>query len=69
MRVDQEPDKAVIRGKVWKRGEPEPDAWTITVEDPYPIRQGSPGLIGYSPAPMYFDNLSVTANAEGGTAG
>ena len=66
LRVDQEPGKAVVRGKVWKRGEPEPEAWTITVEDPYPIRNGSPGLVGYSPAPMYYDNLSVTMNAEGG---
>ena len=66
LRVDQAPDKAVIRGKVWRRGEPEPDAWTIAVEDPYPVRKGSPGLVGYSPAPMYYDNLSVTMNSEGG---
>lgn len=68
LRVDQQPDQAVVRGKVWKRGEPEPEAWTITVEDPYPVRQGSPGLIGYSPAPMYYDNLSVTANGASSEA-
>lgn len=62
LRVDQRPESALVRGKVWKRGEPEPQAWTISVEDPHPIRQGSPGLIGYSPSAMYYDNLEVTEN-------
>jgi outer membrane protein assembly factor BamB len=66
LRVDHEAGKAIVRGKVWRRGEPEPEAWTITVEDPYPIANGSPGLVGYSPAPIYYDNLAVTANTEGG---
>jgi outer membrane protein assembly factor BamB len=69
LRVDQEPDKTVVRGKVWKRDEPEPEAWTITVEDPYPIQNGSPGLVGYSPAPIHWDNLSVTVNAGAGVEG
>jgi hypothetical protein len=61
-RVDVESDKAVLRGKVWPAGEQEPEAWTITAEDPLPIRQGSPGLYGYSPTPIYYDNLKVTRN-------
>lgn len=62
LRVDAEPDKAIIRGKVWPRGEVEPGDWQITAEDPVPIREGSPGLYGYSPTPIYFDNLEVTSN-------
>lgn len=62
MQVVQEPDKAVIRGKVWKKGEPEPEAWTLTAEDPLPVRHGSPGLFGYSPVNLFFDNVSVVKN-------
>ncbi len=48
-----------IRGKVWKRGEPEPAGWTIEVLDPIVHRQGSPGIYGYSSAEIYYDNVSV----------
>jgi len=61
-RVDQQGDKALVRGKVWKTGAPEPAEWTVTVEDPHPIRQGSPGLYGYSPVEIYYDNVKVTVN-------
>ena len=59
MKVDIEGGKAIVRGKVWKKGESEPDAWTIEVEDPLPVHEGSPGLYGYSPATIYFDNVKV----------
>ena len=49
-----------VRAKVWPRGQPEPEAWTLVAEDPLPIAQGSPGLYGYSPAPVYYDNVEVT---------
>ena len=62
MRVDTGDERALIRGKVWPKGEPEPQEWQITAEDPLPIRQGSPGLYGYSPTPVYFDNIKVTSN-------
>jgi len=62
MRVDQQGGKAVIRGKVWKRGDPEPAEWTITAEDPLPIAQGSPGLYAYSPVEVQFDNVKVTVS-------
>jgi len=62
LRVDQQGDKALIRGKVWRRGGPEPAEWTLTAEDPQPVRQGSPGLYGYSAAELYYDNLEVTVN-------
>ena len=50
MKVEVAEDKAVVMGKVWKRGEAEPTEWTIRVEDATPIPAGSPGLVGYSPA-------------------
>jgi outer membrane protein assembly factor BamB len=62
LRVDQQGDKALVRGKVWPRGEAEPEAWLVTVEDPHPIRSGSPGLYGYSAAELYYDNVKVTVN-------
>ena len=63
-RVDQQGDKALVRGKVWKKGEPEPQAWTIETEDPHPIRQGSPGLYGFSQVDIQYDNLKVTVNQQ-----
>ena len=62
LRVDTDDERALIRGKVWPRDEPEPDDWTVTVEDPEPVREGSPGLIGYSPIDIYFDNVRVMEN-------
>jgi outer membrane protein assembly factor BamB len=63
---------AVVRGKVWKKGDAEPDKWTISVEDPFPTVHGAGGLYGYVPnvldnAPgseLYFDNLRITPNAK-----
>ena len=59
MTVDIVDGTAHVKGKVWVKGEQEPDAWTIIVEDPLPNREGSPGIYGYSPAEIYYDNLKV----------
>ncbi len=59
MMVEVIDDKALIRGKVWRTGEPEPAEWTITAEDPLPNREGSPGIYGYSATVIYYDNLKV----------
>ncbi len=59
MKVDIANDKAIVKGKVWPASDPEPDAWTLTVEDPLPNRTGSPGLYGYSAAEIYYDNLKI----------
>ena len=59
MMVEVIEDKAVIRGKVWRTGQPEPDEWTITAEDPLPNREGSPGIYGYSAPEIYYDTLKV----------
>lgn len=60
LRVDVKRDKAIVLGKVWPAGTEEPGDWTIRLEDPYPNRHGSPGIYGYSPTTIYYDNIKVT---------
>jgi hypothetical protein len=56
-------DSADVRGKIWRRGEAEPEEWTIEMVDHAPNRQGSPGLFGNSgEAEIFLDNLLVTPN-------
>ena len=63
LRVDHQPNgSALVRGKVWKTGEPEPAAWTIEKTDTIPHREGSPGLYGDGISEVYFDNLRVYKN-------
>jgi outer membrane protein assembly factor BamB len=64
-RVDTEEDgSGMVRAKAWKRGDPEPDEWTIEVPHRNAHPSGSPGLFGFSPQDMrvYIDNISVTRN-------
>lgn len=64
-RVDIAPDgTGVVRGKAWKREDPEPEAWTIEVKHKTAHQEGSPGLFGFSPQDerVYVDNIKVTAN-------
>lgn len=62
LRVNASGDKAIVQGKIWKKDEPEPEAWTITMEDPLPIREGSPGICGFTKTNLYYDNLKVVKN-------
>ena len=62
LRVDIQDDGAHVLGKVWKRGQEEPEAWTIQAVDPHPNTTGSPGLYIYSMASSAFDNVIVTQN-------
>ncbi len=64
-RVDIKPDgSGVVRAKAWKRGDPEPEAWTLEVEHKTAHQEGSPGLFGFAPQDMhvYLDNVLVTPN-------
>ena len=56
--------KVFLRGKIWPRAEPEPDAWTLEIEDPRPNQEGSPGLYGYSRADIIYDNVIVSRNTQ-----
>ncbi len=59
LQVDLAGKKATIKGKVWPKAEREPEAWTITLEDDLPNYEGSPGLYGYSPSDIYYDNIKI----------
>jgi outer membrane protein assembly factor BamB len=66
-RVDLEADgTGIVRGKVWKKGEAEPEGWTIEVPHRTAHRSGSPGIFAFSPQDqrVYVDNLRVTPNQE-----
>jgi hypothetical protein len=71
-RVDVSDKEARIRGKVWPRDGKEPAEWTIDATDPFPNREGSPGIYSYSPGTtakskgpeVYFDNFQVIANEK-----
>lgn len=70
MRVEVGGKEAKIMGKVWPRDSAEPADWTIQFTDPYPNREGSPGLYAYSNGTtpksdgteVFYDNLQVTKN-------
>ena len=64
-RVDMLPDgTAVVMGKAWKKGDPEPDGWLITFKHKNGHPSGSPGLFGFSPQEqrVAIDNITVTLN-------
>jgi hypothetical protein len=64
-RVDIAADgSGIVRGKAWKKGDPEPETWTIEVKHKAAHQEGSPGLFGFSPQDerVYIDNVKVTAN-------
>jgi outer membrane protein assembly factor BamB len=56
--------ESTVRGKIWPRGEKEPDSWTVEMVDHAPNLRGTPGIFGNSPdAEIYLDNLKVTPNS------
>ncbi|MBI1913771.1 MAG: PQQ-binding-like beta-propeller repeat protein [Planctomycetes bacterium] len=63
-------DKATVRGKVWPRGEKEPEKWTVEAQDPVPNREGAPGLFAHVGPPggqgaeIFYDNVVVTPNKK-----
>lgn len=62
LRVDVQGDQGTVRGKVWKTDGAEPGEWTITLQDPLPVRAGAPGIYGDSATDLYWDNLTVKVN-------
>ncbi len=63
LRVDPAEKQATVRGKLWPRGEQEPEAWTVEMTDAAPNLHGSPGLFGKSEvAEIFIDNIQVTSN-------
>jgi outer membrane protein assembly factor BamB len=63
LRVENQPGATTkVQGKVWPRGETEPQAWTVEKVDAIGHREGAPGLYADPSSEIYFDNLKVTAN-------
>jgi outer membrane protein assembly factor BamB len=62
LRVDVAGENGTVRGKVWKKGEPEPGAWSITLEDPIVVQEGAPGIYGDSATDIYYDDVTVRVN-------
>ncbi|MEM9020460.1 MAG: PQQ-binding-like beta-propeller repeat protein [Planctomycetota bacterium] len=65
MVVPGDDGNGVVYGKVWPRGEDEPEGWTIAIEVPNIHTQGAPGIYGFSPQSrfrVYVDNVTVTPN-------
>jgi outer membrane protein assembly factor BamB len=69
--VEYKDGKAIAKGKVWPRERPEPEEWTVTVEDPVPNRRGAPALYGNatgilgptSPGTeIHYSNVKITPN-------
>ena len=59
--VEQTGETAQVRGKVWRREDDEPEAWTVEAVDTSPNLQGSPGLYGNAKdTEIYLDNLAIT---------
>ena len=62
--------KVRARGKVWPKGPPEPQAWTIERVDPIGNPKGSPGLYADAPSrvgggsELYYDNIKVYPNKK-----
>ncbi|QDT33291.1 PQQ-like beta-propeller repeat protein [Thalassoglobus polymorphus] len=55
--------KAILKAKVWVKGEEEPAEWTITATDEIGNEIGSPGLFGNAKdSEIFYDNLKVTKN-------
>jgi outer membrane protein assembly factor BamB len=66
-RVDVASDgSGVVRAKAWRKGDPEPDAWTIEVDHRSAHANGAPGLFAFTPQEQraWIDNITVTPNAQ-----
>jgi outer membrane protein assembly factor BamB len=62
-RGENKDGKAVLKGKVWPRGEKEPEGWLIEAADATPNVTGSPGMFGNAQtSDFYIDNVQVSKN-------
>jgi outer membrane protein assembly factor BamB len=63
LRVEPAGSQAIVRGKLWPRGEAEPEAWTVEMVDKSPNLHGTPGLFGKTEtAELFVDNIKVFPN-------
>ncbi len=64
--IDAASGSGVVRAKAWKKGDPEPEKWTIEYPHKIAHKQGSPGVFAFSPTdvPVWINNIEVTPNAK-----
>jgi outer membrane protein assembly factor BamB len=75
--VQPKGSSALLLAKVWKRGDKEPEKWTIEFEDPAPNMNGAAALYGYvsnvsttddgsvlAGSQILYDNVAITHNAK-----
>lgn len=72
--VEPRGERAVVRGKAWKRGDAEPAGWAFEFEDPAGNTAGAAALYGYVSDPLitpdnpgaaiYYDNLVIAPNGK-----
>jgi hypothetical protein len=65
--VNRPDGTAVVRARAWKRGDPEPQAWTLEVVHPDGHTHGAAGLYGFTPQSRFtvgVDNLSIEPNGS-----
>jgi outer membrane protein assembly factor BamB len=75
--VEPKEKSALLRAKVWKKGDKEPEKWTLEFEDPNPNRNGAAALYGYVSnvttlddgtvqpgSSIYYAHLSITPNTK-----
>jgi outer membrane protein assembly factor BamB len=70
--VEPKGKTAVLRGKIWKKGEAEPEKWTAEFNDPNATTHGAAGVYGYTSnaadkepgAQSFYDNVTVTPNKK-----
>ena len=63
---------AVIKGKIWARGEEEPEKWTVEFTDPQPNREGAAAIYGYITnadattlgSEIYYANVKISKNGS-----
>ena len=65
LRVDMHNDQAIVRGKAWPRDVFEPNEWTLEATDPFPNREGSPGLYLYTLADCFYRQRFGHADQRG----
>lgn len=62
---DKTGEGGFVRAKLWERGQPEPEKWTIEVRQDKIHQHGSPGVFAFSPQSqkrVFIDNLFLSAN-------
>jgi len=64
--IDEKTGAGTVRAKAWKKGDPEPEKWTLEFEHKTAHKQGAPGIFAFTPTdmPVYVDNISIVPTAK-----